>query len=104
MKIAKYIVMVLIIFSLFGCMGTLTTRVYKHNDVEPDFVGAYPFSGLANDVKHVIKGNGENHVPVPDGFTRMVSFLSIPFDIVVDAILLPADLIAWPFGLKKGWL
>ena len=29
--------------------------------------------------------------------------LSLPFDILIDVILLPADLIAWPFGYKKGF-
>ena len=75
---------------LSGC-GTVGTRL-GHTSF-----GAYPYQAIATDVEAV----AEADVP---GEIRILAFLSFPFDLVLDTLLLPPDLILWAAGHKKDGL
>lgn len=81
---------------LNGCFGTYATR-FMANDRSKDtsWVGKYPYQSIASDF------NTAAHPRHGGAVITMISIVSIPFDLVVDTILLPVDLILWPMGLKK---
>jgi uncharacterized protein YceK len=94
----KKILLLLISLLISGC-GTLLTRFAG------DPVGAYPMQGIAvnarvigggiNEFTHDPKIIEENSIPF------LLVLLSFPCDLFIDVVLIPADLIAWPFGYKK---
>ena len=77
-------------FFLSGCAGTLVTRYWSHSGSS---VGAYPYQAVAYDFKEAHDDFDFNSV--------LVLLCFLPLDVTVDTILLPVDLIAWPFGKKK---
>ena len=79
---------VLITVMLTGC-GTLVSRT-GHTSF-----GAYPYQAIGTDVAVVA-------VEKPD--VKVLAFISIPLDLVLDTILLPPDLILWIAGHKKDGL
>jgi uncharacterized protein YceK len=87
--------------TLSAC-GTILGRTH------PDHIGAYPGEAITFDFALMASpfrgdapdaGSGET-----DGATNFVlGFVSLPFDLVFDVVLLPADLIGWLFGLRREW-
>ncbi len=73
-----------------GC-GTLLSRG------EGSFCGAYPFEAVAADVV-MIAGQFDQDQEA----WILRGLVSLPFDLVVDIALAPIDLVAWPFGHRKG--
>lgn len=90
----KYLFLVFSLFLCSGC-GTLFTRCGDNGNV----IGKYPYSAVGKDIDMI--ASVESGV----GYTILLiapsGLISLPIDIVVDTVLLPADLIAWPFGLSK---
>ena len=81
-----------------GCIGTYGTRMLS-DPVEKNasFVGGYPFMAVAVDCS-VIGGSSTGC----GNIFKSACFLSLPFDLVVDAVLSPIDLIMWPFGFRMN--
>lgn len=73
---------------LTGC-GTFLSRTGDN------FFGAYPYQAVGTDVAYVAEGHME---------MKVATFLSIPFDTVLDTLLLPPDLIFWLKGKEKDGL
>ena len=73
-----------------GC-GTAFSRS-RH-----DFLGAYPFEGVAADALMVVGVINPDNEAV-----ALYGLISLPIDLVVDLVLLPADLVAWAFGQSKA--
>ena len=98
MKPATVLIFVVAAISVSAC-GTLTTR----RPVRP--VGAYPFAALWTDglmIGQMFNG------PVAFGSFEMSGVevalwgvVSLPVDLVVDAVFLPVDLVGWAFGARK---
>lgn len=83
--------------------GTLVTRGWR----DKDFVGAYPLSGAATDAVMIAHLFGPR-VQFPSFDMSgpefaLVGLLSLPFDLVFDVILLPADLVGWACTCEKTW-
>jgi len=88
-----------------GC-GTLFGRT------RADYIGAYPGQAIVFDVwamSSLFQGKDPER-PHDDlerrreGEMNFVGgLLSLPFDVVIDVVLLPADLIGWLFGLEKDF-
>lgn len=75
-----------------GCvLGTAGTRVANEGDV----AGRFPFQAVGSDVETVFSA------PHPHVDLRPLAVISIPLDLVMDVVLLPFDLILWPFGFSK---
>lgn len=72
-----------------GCVGTFLSRT------DNDIVGRYPGEAVLMDVALIV-GSGD-HIS-----ERVAGIFSLIPDIALDTILLPADLIGWPFGLRKS--
>lgn len=90
--------------SLAGC-GTLSTRGH----LQP-VVGAYPLQGTALDLAGLYAGFTDPVLwhPEHDRAAKVSKegeviglLLSLPADLVIDVVLLPVDLVAWPFGWQK---
>ena len=82
-----------------GCLGTIGTRTGG------DGVGKYPYMAVAADVAFPIHYfNEPNESWGSITAAAIVGIISIPLDFVIDTVLLPVDLIAWPLGGKKGFL
>jgi uncharacterized protein YceK len=92
----KLLLQITMMLLLQSCIGTASTRF--QND---SFVGAYPYSAVGTDL--VLFGENLGKPAHLGGFIALPSLISIPLDLVVDSILLPIDLITWPFGLRKTW-
>jgi uncharacterized protein YceK len=76
--------------ALSGC-GTAGSRF--HGAV----VGGLPFQAVAFDVL------AASATGAPDAGVRWLQGLvSLPFDLVIDAVLMPADVVAWIFGVHKA--
>jgi hypothetical protein len=89
----------LILICLCGCLGTGATRFDNGS-----FVGKYPYSGTASDIVIIGKSfSSEKNRTVSPALVFFLGILSFPVDIIVDSILFPADLIAWPIGYEKDW-
>ena len=85
-----------VLLILQSCMGTGFTRLQ-----DGSFAGKYPYSAVGADAVMVKEAFGR---PVDHGGGfALVGIISFPLDIVLDTILLPVDLIAWPFGFEKSW-
>jgi len=76
-----------------GCVGTVFSRM-PSSPMESPF-GRYPGDAVVLDVKFMSEGDDKYH-------SALVGALSIIPDIIIDTVLLPIDLIAWPFGFKKN--
>ena len=74
---------VLFLFASSGC-GTIHTRWGQHK------FGAYPYQGAAVDVVGVFDSEGVYY-----------TLPSLPFDLAVDTVCLPVDLIWWMCGIEK---
>lgn len=73
---------------LTGC-GTLVSRT-GHTSF-----GAYPYQAVGTDVAVIA-------VEKPE--VKMLAFVGIPLDLVLDTVLLPPDVILWIAGNKKDGL
>jgi uncharacterized protein YceK len=88
----RLFLMCMIVPLLSGCVsGTHLTRVANPGH----FAGKYPFEAVAVDIASL---SGDAN-PILD--VGVWGLLSLPLDIVIDAVLSPADLILWPFGVEK---
>ena len=76
-------------------MGTYVTRAMESGKPEISPIGRYPFQAVGLDLSTAV------NPPHGTGAMSAVAIISIPLDIVVDAVLLLPDLIAWPFGKRK---
>jgi uncharacterized protein YceK len=70
-------------------MGTIGSRS------DQNFIGGYPGEALYIDAKGIANKS------TSDGNYRFLHLISLPVDFVADTILLPFDLITWPFGMLK---
>jgi hypothetical protein len=101
----KILAAFIIFMCLTGCMGTYMTRIEPING---SFCGKSPYESLAADgflVSHIGGGRDTSTNGSYDngmGAFAWFGLFSIPVDFVVDTVLLPIDLIAWPLGYKKG--
>jgi uncharacterized protein YceK len=107
-----------------GCIGTLATRIMTKDaeegaeaeDGDGSFIGAYPYASAAADIRVIQDAfDMTSHGATGEGVTErssgvgcgvigiIVGVGSIPLDLVIDTVLLPADLIGWSFGLEKTW-
>ena len=86
MYIARLLVLVFCLVFISGCLGTISTRD------KGNFAGGYPYQAVAFDGYCVAEARGNL---APGGL------VSMPLDLVVDTVLLPIDLLLWPFGFKK---
>ncbi len=84
----KRIGILLIVLTLTGC-GTVVSRTGSKS------FGAYPYQAVATDVAVVA-------VEKPE--VKVLAFFSIPFDLILDTLFLPPDLIFWIGGNKKDGL
>jgi len=84
----KQIGIALLLLTLTGC-GTVVSRTGSHS------FGAYPYQAVATDVAVVA-------VEKPD--VKVLAFFSIPFDLILDTLFLPPDLLFWIGGNKKDGL
>lgn len=77
-------------------MGSYATRM---EDKRPNcsFTGKYPYAAVAWDVKE-LKTIGGSKI----GEFGEFALISIPLDLIIDTIMTPVDLVAWPFGFSKG--
>lgn len=117
------LIALMIVACLGGC-GTFMTRIFTTESSQgtdakgqhSDFVGAYPYSAVGGDVALLMEGiDGRGPSPDPASTTdrqdqiaccvisAFLAILSLPIDLAVDTVLLPADLVAWPFGWRRGW-
>jgi uncharacterized protein YceK len=80
-----------------GCaFGTAVTRMNIDKLNTPLF-GKYPYAAVVGDLK-IVPTIGSHH---EGDFFGGLALISIPLDFVIDTLLLPIDLVAWPFGFKK---
>ena len=75
-------------------MGTMFTRARVESG---DCVGQWPYQAVAMDAVETKDQLDKGHLTMFGTF----GFVSLPIDFAFDTILLPADLIFWPFGFKK---
>ena len=99
-----FIIPILIsIFTLTGCIGTVSTRV--DNKEDESWAGSYPLTAPVSNVLiiHDMWSNGLGLCSNREAGIVLSIFpiASIPIDICVDVILLPVDLVCWPLGMKK---
>lgn len=102
MKTLTFLLCFIMLLVFSGCMGTIFTRVQRPNP-DKSWTGAYPFQAIALDCYgsyQMIQTGGSDKVSPGLGVTILL--LSLPIDIVVDAVLLPVDLVAWPMGFEKN--
>ena len=85
---------------LSGCIGTGTTRQYGDDGRRP--FGSYPFAGVVVDCELVGMQRNPNDMTGLSTLAPVIGIISLPVDIVIDAVLAPLDLIAWPFGWRKN--
>ena len=88
--------------ALTGCDGTMYSRGQG-----PYAVGKYPFHAFATDIWFMsqVSGPGKAEIGM-EGTGSTIFFwglVSLPFDTVLDTVLLPVDLVAWAFGASKTW-
>ncbi len=89
----KKITLFVTVLLFTSCIGTISTRTGG------DHIGRYPYQALYIDFYEMpqeLIHKDENLAIVP------LFIFSFPFDLVIDTVLLPADLITWPFGYEKG--
>lgn len=93
------LVLALMPFVLSGCLGTMNTR-YKNVAGEFGPIGDPPFQAVIGDMQNVF-GAGPVCDPIPEWYTRLFAFVSIPIDLIVDVVLFPIDLGAAGLGFEK---
>jgi uncharacterized protein YceK len=84
MNILKLIPLIIAACLISGCGGTMITR-QNYNGCS--IIGGYPYKAVVYDVSEM-------------GF---LGYCCLPFDLVIDTVGLPFDLIAWPFGLNRPY-
>jgi uncharacterized protein YceK len=85
MKNTASLALCMLLPSLTGC-GTILTRTGHHS------FGAYPYNAVGMDVAVVA-------VEKPN--LKVLAFVSIPADLVLDTLFLPPDVIMWIAGKHK---
>lgn len=89
---------------LQGCAaGTYSTR---GDAAQPDrhWIGSYPYKAFVSDFELINHTNRQlkGDMLFPKSWVYSAAVISMPFDLVIDTILLPLDLAAWPFGWKRS--
>ncbi len=79
---------------MLSSCGTVVSRVHA------DHIGAYPGEAILFDA-WLIAAPFSGAASEPGARALLLGLLSLPFDAVLDVLLLPADLVGWPFGLRK---
>lgn len=88
---------------LAGCLGTGTSRIPSYNHPDESWFGSYPYRAVVDDVEIVAWSGGSiPDSPALGSIGVLAGIVSIPFDIVVDTVLLPVDTVGWICGKKKG--
>jgi uncharacterized protein YceK len=83
-----FLVSVILSCLLFsGCRGTVETRTAC------SFVGKYPMEAVKFDINDIASGYRRDVI---------AGVCCLPFDFVVDVVLIPFDLMFWPMGFEKG--
>lgn len=98
--LGRFSALLLAALCLSGC-GTLITRTTMAMP-GGDFAGAYPFQAVAVDVD----GMFHQKSGLLEECCKIMAFMSIPFDLAIDLVLSPIDLLLWPMGFTKskgGW-
>lgn len=84
--------------TLSGC-GTIASRGQR------SWFGAYPFQGVGVDLVFLSKTFDAPQdflgMKAPGSFFLFWGLVSLPFDLVVDAVALPLDVGGWIFGVHK---
>lgn len=93
---------VLLCAGLASSCGTGYTRGYERS-----VFGAYPFYAVGHDFYWIGKAFGPPQellgTQAGNAWCFIGGLLSLPFDLVLDAVLLPIDLGAWIAGYHKSW-
>lgn len=98
MKPSSAVLLILAASSVSAC-GTMTTR----SPARP--IGSYPFGALY--VDGIMIGQMFQERVVFPSFDMsgveiaLWGIVSLPVDLVLDAVFLPADLVGWAFGAEK---
>jgi len=93
---------VLCLFLLTGCIpGTRATRTSESlPNVSTDphsFFGGHPFQAVVVDFQIELGGGNKNGHPLEP-------IVNLGLDLLIDLVLAPIDLVAWPFGCHKRGL
>ena len=98
MSLTAMVLLASCLMCMTGCMGTAATRFIENG--EGDWAGEYPFKAVVWDIEAIAKGDwrGSPHGVGPESVWGTIA---LPWDIVSDALLLPFNLILWPFGFRR---
>jgi len=81
-----------------GC-GTVFSRS------SPDLFGAYPLLAVEFDLVLIseVSGDGGEAMGMAAGpaFFFVTGLVSLPFDLAIDVVALPIDLVAWALGYQR---
>lgn len=102
------LVMPVCMLLLTGCTGTMVTRGDRpmpHVTTAPhSLFGGYPFQAVVVDMQMEMQGVNDDGEHGRGSGNPVGPILSLAVDLVVDLVLSPIDLVAWPFGChKRGW-
>ena len=90
----------LLAVALVACTSCGTMASRSQNEV-----GAYPLMAVWADLSFLAMGVGAERGVEAEGIPRVLLLLggliSLPIDLVFDAVVLPLDLGAWAFGIYK---
>ena len=82
-----------------GCLGTYLSRTGGNG------CGKYPYLAIVYDVEVPLHVMDQPHESWGSKTAAVIfGILSVPFDLALDTVLLPLDLIAWPLGGEKGFM
>jgi hypothetical protein len=82
---------------LNGCVGTVFTRIHSPGD----WAGGYPFQAVVFDAGAIGSDWQGGHAGIGVGIPLAATF-SWPWDLAIDALLLPLDLVFWLAGWDKS--
>ena len=103
----KFIFIIIASIILQGCIGTVTTRVSGDEKLNHHFIGKYPYKAIAVDGSLIGMVGQDAGMCSNHGYGYGIGFgllglFSIPLDLCVDTVLLPADIIGWINGWDKN--
>ena len=85
-----------------GCLGTYVSRTECLD--KGNVVGKWPYQAVAQDVVVIaepFRNNDELRREAARTFA-VYGLVSIPVDLVCDTVVLPVDLVTWPFEFQKS--
>lgn len=85
-----------------GCLGSYVSRTSR--DDKGDTAGKWPYQAVAQDlvvIAEPLRNKEEWRREMANTFA-LYGLVSIPSDLVCDTILLPVDLVLWPWGFEKS--